>query len=652
MPTIKEVLDGANTVYKTSLDLKALKGALQAATLAFKSADISEQNREVADFLIIKLNVKIYAMEYFCNGYEADSYAILQRYIIDTLKSCNPSYVKTIELMKSVSCAAESINSIAVEAHKLQALVRDCEGRCVANGAEECLDVANQLKVKIAAAQNLKIAPSIFCGNAAFPDVKKQFVADLCEIVEFAERNADELNVQAAENLIKTGIENVTSKLNKENYEYKPSIINAERLARTIVLCTPFSEEAELFAYARSNGADIYTMQALAFENLPESVIKSVFKDLKARKADCVIYGALHFRAANRSAFYRAVIDFCSEGRKAYIVTDDGTQKVYEAVLEAIKTDTEYSPLDVSLFYLSMPDFLPTVEELKGLGMISDSADDMQWVQKNMPFVGFVGLNVAVKAFRAGADWRKIASERSADNYALAEKYMLNLVRQALFIDGGWGNYHEDVIVNKTKKFDYDDIRLVNPDNIRKIMQGNYTLFQKCGMISTYCLLGGASADDWRTFPIEIKSERLTEACKLVLRALDVDIIPVVEVKEDIGVKGAGGLCCDGGKKILYRESAVASFDWIAKAVCHECFHAFQQKAINSSWQEWYATELHITPGRVEQWRYNYSRYRSIDKGYEVYMIQIYESDARAFEDDCLGKDINRGQILNLINLD
>ena len=100
--------------------------------------------------------------------------------------------------------------------------------------------------------------------------------------------------------------------------------------------------------------------------------------------------------------------------------------------------------------------------------------------------------------------------------------------------------------------------------------------------------------------------------------------------------------------------SCVKDFDWTSKAVCHECFHAFQRYAENEPWQDWYETELHVTPGRIEQWRYNESdnRYRRIDKDREGYMIQILEADARAFENDCLGKNDSSGQILNLVNLD
>ncbi|MGN1103999.1 MAG: hypothetical protein ACI4QI_03905 [Candidatus Coproplasma sp.] len=651
MHSFQDILNAINTVYKTSCDVDELKKVVVSARQLSAHPKLYADKKEIADFLIIKLNAKIYAIDYFCCGYEGDAYAALQDYVKKTLESCDPSFRKTIELLNGIMSAAEKINGIADDAHVLQAGLRDCEGRCVASSPEACLEIAEKINAKIALVQGLSIPPSIFNGDAIFPDVKQQFIADLEELRDYALQSAKQLSCQEAEGIIRTAIEDITSGLKRAAYEYRPSVINAERLANALVLCTPFAEEAELFAYARSNGGAVCTLQALALENQPESTINAVFTTLAERKADCVIYGITHFRADNRNAFLRGVIDFSKGGRRAYIVTDEGTQQVYESVLQAIKGRDNYSSLDVSLFYLSLPDFLPTVEELKELGMIADTAEDAEWVKKNMPFSGFVGLNEGVKAFRVGADWKKIVSERSQDNYPMAEKYMLNLVRQALFIDGGWGNYHQDVVINKTKKFDYDDIRIVNPDNIRRIMQGNFTLFQKCGMISTYCLLAGASADDWKNFPIEVKSQRLSEATKLVLRALDVDIIPVVEVKADLG-KGVGGLCCDGGKKILYKESSVSSFDWTAKCVCHECFHAFQHKALESGWQEWYGTELHVTPGRIEQWRYNNSRYRSIEKDYEVYMIQIFESDARAFEEDCLGKDVNRGQILNLINLD
>ena len=654
MQTLDKVLDAANTVYIKSLNVKELSAALSNAKDAYEKPYINPQNKEKAEFLIIKLDVKIYAVEYFCNGYEADAFLALRDYAEKALSTCDPSFVKTIGLVKCVLSAAEAIHAVVADVFGLQSRVRDFEGKCVARNADECREVAEHLGEKISAAEALSIPAHIFTDGAYFPDVKKQLLEDLNEIRAFAEKNAMLFDGESAQSVLRTGAKDITSDLTAKRFEYLPSVINADRLARMIVLCTPYSEEAEAFAYALSNGAKIYNLQALAFQSETEKTMRAVFSELGKRGADCLIYGAARYTAGNRDAFYRAVMEFCRDGRRAYLVANDGTQKVYDDAVAATEgTGGKFTSLDVSLFYLSMPDYLSTVDELKNIGMISDTIDDANWVRDHMPFTGFAGLNEGVKAFREDADWKRIVTERSEDNYRLAKEYMLHLARQALFIDSGWGSYHEDIVINKGKKsFDYDDIRTVNPDNIRKIMQSDTTLFQKCGLISTYCLLCGASVEDWPGYSIEEKSERISEACKLVLRALEVNVIPVVEVTKELSVKGAGGLCCDGGKRILYLESCVNDFNWITKAICHECFHAFQHKVESSPWQQWYCTELHVTPGRVEQWRYNSARYRSIEKGKEVYMIQIYESDARAFEEDCLGAAVNRGEILNLIDFD
>lgn len=647
-------LDVVFTVYVKSLKVTELNAAHNKAKRIYSDKSVNDTNKEKAEFLIIKTGIKICAVEYFCNGYEQEAFLALKTYAENAISTCNPTFVKTIELVKSVLAAAQAVNSVVAEAFGLQARVRDFEGKCVARNAEECREVAELLRKKIAEAQALSIPKRIFTDQAKFPDVKQQLIDDLSEVLAFTEKHAALFDGEEAESILRTASEDINKALAAKRIEYFPSIAKVDRLARCLVLCTPFAEEAEIFAYALSEKAKIYKLQALAFQNQPERTIKAVFSELKARGADCMIYGALRFTADNRDSFYRAVMQYCKEGRRAYLIASDGTQKIYEDALAATKgTGDKFTALDVSLFYLSMPDFRSTVEVLKEQGMISDSLDDEKWVRDNMPFAGFAGLNEGVKAFHSAADWKAIVSDRSAENLTFANDYMLYLARQALFIDSGWGSYHEDIVLNKGKKsFDYDDIRTVNPDNIRKIMQSDTSLFQKCGLLATYCMLCGASADEWEGLPIETKSERLTEACKLVLRALDVDIIPVVEVKEDLGVKGAGGLCCDGGKRILFLDSSVKSFSWTSKTICHECFHAFQHKATSSPWQQWFCTELHVTPGRVEQWRYNNACYRSIEKGKEVYMIQIIESDARAFEEDCLGASVNRGEILNLIDFD
>lgn len=654
MPTIIDEINGAFGVYIKSCDRAELLSASNA--LAALLADertakiISDTNRENAQFLKIKIELKSYAVAYFCEGYENADFIALKAFAENAEAECvRLGFKKTGELCAFVLKCAETVNKITYDAVALKAKICDYEGRCVATDLDECTAVAAALSEKAQAVASSSLPKVLFTDGAYFPDIKTQLTADLNELCGVAENAAAEISKTQAEDVMRTGIEDVTEKLDKEGFTYFPQV-DTERLARTITVCTPYAEEAEILAWSCAGGAKIFRVQALSFERLDIKSIDAAFAEIARQGADCVIYGLRHYRAKNKAHFLRAAIKYAKAGRRAYLVADDGTRALYEEALQAC-TDG-LSALDVSFLYLSMPDFTQTVETMQSLGMISEDGADIDFVRKNLPFAGFAGLNEAVKAFGAGADWKKIVAERSQDNFAAAQKYMLKLPRQALFIDGGWGSYHEDIIVRKSKSFDYDDIKTVNPNNVKKIMEGNFSLFQKCGMISTYCMLCGSTAADWSGLPIEIKSERLTEATKLVMRALGVPIVPEVQVLDKLSVGGAGGLCCDGGKRILYKNSSVKDFDWTAKAVCHESFHAFQHYAINFGWQDWYETELHVTPGRIDMWGFNFSKYRSIDKDADGYMIQIVESDARAFESDCLGRNESEGQILNLIDLE
>ena len=654
MATILEIIDSAYTVYMKTCNREELARAEGSLTALLADTAIakmcSPENRENAQYLKIKLGLKILAHEYFCEGYENADFLALKTYAVDAIKECSErGFKKTGELCGKVLDCADALDKVMFDAVALKGKICDSDGRCVAGNADECREVSAALTEKIKAAGALEMPRNIFSDGAVFPDVKTQAVRDLTDLRNAADKMVAVFIEEQAKDIMRTGAEDITERLNSMHFEYYP-VFGTEKLAKAIVLFTPFADEAELVAWSCANGAKIFRVQALALENVELSGINALFDELALLGADCVIYGAPRFRAKNKDDFYRAVMRFGRSGRRAYIVADDGTRTVYEEALAAAKGG--YSALDVSFLYLSMPDFAQTIELMQGLKMLSDDGGDIEFVRKNLPFMGFAGFNEAVKAFIANADWKKIAAERSQDNFHAAQKYMLKLTRQALFIDGGWGNYKEDIGVNKCKTLGYDDIKILNPDNVRKIMEGNFSLFQKCAMITVYCLLCGASVDDWKDLPREIKEERLGEASKLVMRALSVPIVPVVEVLDKLDSKGAGGTCYDGGKRIVYKHSCIKDFDWTSKAVVHECFHAYQHHAIAYGWQDWYETELHVTPGRISQWNYNFGKYRNIDKDEDGYMIQIVESDARAFESDCLGNNPGSSNIINLIDFD
>lgn len=649
MPTIIEIINTAYGVYINSCDRAELSGAADSLAPLLEggalSKAISAENRENAQFLQIKLRLKALAAEYFCQGYEHADFLALSDFCKSALSECAElGFKKTGELVSRVYKRAEEVDAVMADAVSLKGRLIDGDGRCVAKDAAECRAVSAALAGKITLIEGLNLPENIFSDGAFFPNLKAQLTADIKELCAVADDTAAALSKEQVEGFMRTAAEDITEALSEKRYEYFPNV-DLSVLARALVLLTPFADEAELFAAVYSGGNRLFKVQSLAFENVENAAVCEFFNALSSKGADVVIYGMPRFRAGNKSEFYRAVMNFCKGGRRAYIVADDGTRKVYDEAL--LSLGGGLTELDISFLYLSVPDFKQTCELLKELGV----CDDESVIKESLPFCGYAGLNEVIKAFNAGADWLKIAAEKTRINFHAAEKYMLKLSRQALFIDGGWGNFHEDIVVNKTKRFDYDDIKAVNPENIRKIAESNFSVFEKCAAICYYCLLSGASADDWKGFPKELKAERITEATKLVMRALGVETVPKVEIVEN-PAGGAVGLCCDGGKLVLFKESHIGNLQGIADTICHECYHAFQHFCIQAGWRDWYLTELYVTRGRIAEWQYNFSNYLSNSKGYSTYAVQVVESDARAFASDCLGKSGGADVILNCIDLD
>ena len=154
-----------------------------------------------------------------------------------------------------------------------------------------------------------------------------------------------------------------------------------------------------------------------------------------------------------------------------------------------------------------------------------------------------------------------------------------------------------------------------------------------------YCLTAGADKSEWPRLPFETKSARVALATRVVYKILNIPIDVDVEIIANSKWTNpkAGGFCMNGGLRIVYKESSCNDFEWLVKAVCHESFHALQAQLRKEGWHKELFTELGITEGRIEQCIVNHDKYGYVDiaKDYDNYMRQIYESDARAFENDC-----------------
>jgi hypothetical protein len=328
-------------------------------------------------------------------------------------------------------------------------------------------------------------------------------------------------------------------------------------------------------------------------------------------------------------------------GKKVYIHDRTGEREIYSSFLKYIEESAgRFSILNVSDEYLSMPNFEEVVELLDSLGMMNGY--DRNTLRAEMPFMGFVGLNLSILAHKLGRSWVQVGRETSRINNRVSLAYLDIIPTQLQFIDRGWGNFDggKDGATVQQKKgdFDYDRVREGSRANIRKIMTSGVSYFAKWGMLVRYCLTHGDDPHLWKELSIEEQTERLTEATQLLVHAMNVPLSPVVEVVDKSEANGWWGICCDGGKLIKYRVDHVQDLNGIIKTTCHECYHAFQHMITKTGWCDWYWNVLGITMGSLDELLENQRNYMS--KG-DAYVVQVVETQARAFATDCFNESVS-----------
>ena len=161
------------------------------------------------------------------------------------------------------------------------------------------------------------------------------------------------------------------------------------------------------------------------------------------------------------------------------------------------------------------------------------------------------------------------------------------------------------------------------------------SVFAKCGVIVRYCLTGAGDVSAWRDIEREDMFRRVELAVKAVYRILGVPLNPVVEILDELDNDTAGGLCCDGGKRILFKYSCCLGISWMLDAILHECFHALQAHLKSGHYAQWYYDNMGITYGRVSEWIETRKQAFDHNTQSNMYKVHMYEADARAFEADC-----------------
>lgn len=648
---IPEKIQAVGGDYYLSQDVSRLKEDVKTLEHILQYEQPNEKNKKVAEALVFQIKAKIYAIEYFDGGYLQDAYVEFKEFLSDAIpKAENAGYVKThnilTKLLKILDCVNDVMKDAAVEIYR----VKDDDGNAIAP-TSVIGEVSNEFKQKIERLTQMDDTTALFGEKVKLFDIKTQAINDLKEVCDWCDGVINKNDLAEVTNFFKNNVTFLDDESGDKNFIYhQPFPDRSTITAKTIVLCTPLKSELFLFAraYAKEYNLKFAVFTAQSFSGKSQEFIEKIFEKIREDKLSCLFFGFAEYYEENEKYIIKSIIDYSINGGIAFPVDSKGDRRVYDDFYNVVK-ESGKSGMAVSYKYLSMPLYAEVISELESKGMINGA--DYEYVRKNFAFMGYCGLNKAVSQYVQGKNWKDEAKESSMFNEAESSSYLSRIPSQELFLDVAW----KDLLLKRDvkrerKQFDYDSVKRVNPKNIEKILQKDVSIFAKCGLIIRYCTLGGDDVSVWQTLTEEEKSERLTAATRIISHVLQTENDPEVKVVplSEWTTEGAGGLCCEGGKLILYRADCVEGYDWTVKCVAHEVFHSFQHTTVNNGWQEWHFNELGITRNRVPEWRYNFDHYNG-NTSSAAYKIEIVECDARAFASDCF--DMSSG-IWNTIDLE
>ncbi len=634
--SFKDTLTDINTLYYNSTSEKELWGAVGELDKLLSGGQLNVENRENAEALYLKIAVKLKFYAYL-KEFDGAVFCDLADYIsTEQVKADERGYKKTAALMRAALNCARCVNRIVCKADEIRKELVDGVSAEFAENARISLNALFQ------EADGCDFS-SPFGENVQFTDIKIRVKEYLESIIS----NAETVKKTDFKRQIKEYFKPVSVLYTLS--EYFPLPDYSEGLSENAtILCTPFSDEVMLYcAHNKRKDAELYTLDCAKLDGAAESFIVSLLNAAEQLNYDILIYGVESLSEGNAKKLFESAIRVGKSEVRVFIHDGRGDDWIYQSCLQVV-AQSGLKASDVSRSYISMPNFSDVFKEFEDKGIITINERDLL---KEMPFIGFFGLNKVITAFISGADWLKTGRKISKYNEPEALNYLSRLKKSYLLIDSGWGDYSSsdknDEEQERFGEFDYDGVREIDRENVRRIVESEHSVFAKCGMIVRYCTLGGGDKTDWAKIEREEMSRRVQLATRLVFRILKVETVPEVEVLDELANSTAGGLCIDGGKRIEYKYSCSINWDWLVDAIVHESYHAMQSKLTNGGWSGWYLHNLHVTRGRVERWRTTRQIYNG-DTHSKVYKVHVYENDANAFEIDC---DDGRNFAWNTIEL-
>ncbi|MDE5593073.1 MAG: hypothetical protein K2I75_03980 [Clostridiales bacterium] len=618
MKSFKQVITDANAEYIYSTDIAALDGALASIEELLLAPALNDNNRANAEALGMRLACKIFALKALQPDFSPSLADKLNAYVEQNLPIAkDKGYVKSAAAMENVvkfvtlfSKYAQAKKEISAQASSENILALN--GKEIIKNATELID--ELLNGEVA---------SPFEEGVVFPALS----GEIAEGLQSWKAGLCGAYAKALERTVSAKL------LTNRDCDYFPTPECDEGgKANALILNTPFIDEARLYAAnAVSRDTEIYEFNVHACGGSRDSIDK-IFSYAEYKKCAVFIYNADMISDDDRTYLLRAAMLAGKAGTRTFI-SDVLGGALYDDGMTAAVQYEDLSALDISQSYITMPSFDATADELVALKMADDGT--ARAALREMPFLGFAGLNEIVRPEHHN-NWMTRGKKISAGNTDAAKRYLARIKASMLFIDDGWGEFRgggQNASVGG--EFDYDGIPAIDIDNVKRIVESNATVFGKCGMIARYCTTGTDDYSVWSRLDREQMQSRAAFAVKLVYRVLGVPIDPIVEIEDEPENDTAGGLCYDGGKRIVFKYSCATDVSWMRDAIVHESFHALQAMLMSGHWAPWYYEHMGITYGRACKWRETREQAYDGNTRSKIYKVHIYEADAYAFEIDC-----------------
>ncbi len=651
---IPQTIQYANKVYHYEKRIDELEKARVYIENILKNLSPTPEYFKQAEGLQYRLVAKIVAIRYFDGGYLEEDYLALDAALKEGLgKMQETEYPKTVRIYKRILAAAKTIRDIVGDVGSLLATIQDARGHCIVEEPEKLSFVENLFAAKI---ERLKVevedTADLFGTNVAMFDIKKRVVEELTGLYNWTVEERRKVDGRDMEAFMQHNFTALDKEGELTYVGYAEGLVTGEySKARTYVIYSPLQDEITLFtkAFAAEHGLTFMQVNAYAFEGKTTEFLDKTFSLLENERQNLLVHSLKEYHGQNKDEILQRLLWYSQKGFYVFAVDLSGERMLYEEFMQTTERVQGLSILDVSCQYLRMPAFGELIEILVEKDMISRT--ESEFIRKNMPYMGYVGLNKCIALYTDGKPWRDCGLRYSNEHSGSLMEYLSNIPSQDQFISRDWVDLKLEERNNVVYgEFDYDEVHVVNPENLKKIVQADINLFAKCGLVTRYCTLCGDDYSVWPTLDTKEREKRLSVATKLVAHLLTCLYAPEVKIipEEEWTDKKSGGYCANAGKLIAYRDGCTLSYEWAVKAVCHECFHSFQHTVIETGYKEWHFNSLGISKSRAPEWNRNFQKYVQIGRNYEQYMRQVVEADARIFEEDCFEQSAGKWKLFDL----